>query len=77
MKLKACSNLLGTTAIFLMLGACAETVSSSETHISIMHGRAPESIKAAFEMANKHCQQFGRIAVPSVTGRGFTTFKCE
>jgi len=77
MKLKACSTLLGTTAISLMLGACAETLSSSETHISIMHSRGTEIIKAAFEMANKHCQQFGKIAVHSVTGRGFTTFNCE
>ena len=63
--------------LLIVLFACAETVSSSEKHISISHGHGTEGVKAAYEMADKHCRQFGKVAVPSVSGRRVTTFRCE
>ena len=61
--------------LLIVLVACAETVSSSEKHISISHGRG--NVKAAYEMADKHCRQFDKVAVHSVSGRRVTTFRCE
>ncbi len=61
--------------LLIVLFACAETVSSSETYISISHGRGTESVKAAYEMADKHCRQFGKVAVPTLRVRRVTTFR--
>ncbi len=70
---------VGCLALVLALGACAQTISSSETHISILHSVRPVGVIAAFEMAEKHCQQFGKVAVRSVSGAlgNASTFSCE
>ena len=63
--------------LVLALSACgADIISSSEKHISIkaLTGRGAN---AAYEMAEKHCQKFGKVAVPSVVDHDITTFRCE
>ena len=66
-------------ALVGVLGACALTISSSETQISILHNVGQPGVDAAFEVAYKHCQQFGKVAVRSVSGAlgNVSEFKCE
>lgn len=66
-------------AFVLALGACAVPISHSETQVSFLHNAGRLGFHAAFKAADKHCQQFGKDAVPSVSGsfRNVSEFKCE
>ncbi len=70
---------IGCLALVLALGACAATISSSETQISIMHSVGQPGVNAAFETAYKHCQQFEKVAVRSVSGAlgNVSEIRCE
>lgn len=65
-------------AIFtvLILSACTQVIASNEKQITIK--AAPIVAGQAFQQADQHCQQFGKIAVPS--GQMYmntTVFRCE
>ncbi len=72
-------KLIGAAVLAVALGACAVPISHSETQISILHNVGPAGLDAAWEVAYKHCQQFGKDVVRSVSGslRNVSKFKCE
>ena len=70
---------VGIIVALTMLVGCSQVVSKSEKHISINHDNAVFA-STIHEMATKHCAQFGKVAIPSMSSGGgmpTTTFRCE
>lgn len=63
------------SAAALLVAACAQTVASNSSQISIQ--APPVAAAEAFRMADEHCSKFGKVASPSGTVYGTTTvFDC-
>ena len=66
-----------------LLGACAnaDVLTSSERHISLVHGSGKGSVTKAFQLADKHCRQYNKTAVQTVSGNSegpsTSTFECR
>ncbi len=61
----------------LFLAACAPTVQGTEAGgVAQWYGASPAP---AIEIANAHCQKYGRIARPTQVEAfgGYVTFSCE